>query len=165
MIYSSAPYSFIIITSSSIKAPVTFCLIEFDRFTSLKRESSHVTNWKQKMHNFCMNELYSGSNPSFVAQKANILSTIHHRCIYIVQKVCVPPPPPPPLTVKSDSFLLQLDGKYEDCWTKKKMIQNYYSLNEGRHRNRVIVHCFLWRCRHFTMVTIVIMSSYRCRAW
>ena len=53
-----------------------------------------------------------------------------------------------PLTVKSGSFLLQLDGKYEDCRTKKKH-SNYYSLYEGRHRNRVLVRCFIWRFRHF----------------
>ena len=72
---------------------------------------------------------------------------------------------PPPLTVKSDSFLLQLDGKYEDCRTKKKSFKIIKVLTKG------VIEIEFWSIALygvvviFTMVAIVITSSYRCRAW
>ena len=70
----------------------------------------------------------------------------------------------PPLTVKSDSFLLQLDGKYEDCRTKKKSFKIIIVLTKG------VIEIEFWSIALygvvviFTMVAIVITSSYRCRA-
>ena len=66
-----------------------------------------------------------------------------------------PPPPPRPLTVKSDSFLLQLDGKHEDCRTKNKSFKIIIVFTKG------VIEIEFWSIALYGVVVIFYHGRYR----